>query len=836
MWGNKLRIFLIIAILTLVCTNVSVSAREITVDKNVSGADFKSIQEAVNNSSAGDTIIVMPGTYNENVNVSVENISVITSSDKPENTIVRAFNLSKNKITLKGFTIQETLNLQKDNFYEPDASDLEYCTVKNNVLKGGINAKDCYNSSIDKNTILNRGISVSGPDHSTFTISNNLIVNGRINVYKGPYHCILVNNTLLNESIMLTECGYNKIIDNHISNSPYSGISLWESYVNEIKNNTVINCSNGISMSFHSSENIIDNNTLIRNNKGILIEGDGGGGQLLLNNTILKNNIGISVGGDSSSNLVANNRVELNKEYGIHLNGIVYTRPFNRTNQFYNNIFNNKINLFNDTVSYYTIEAIENGARIFPVAWNTTKTAGTNVVGGSYLGGNYWAKPDGTGFSQICADTNEDGIGDLPYNINENDTDFLPLVSPSRWNQSVIPVANFSTNITQNLAPLHVQFTDLSQNAVKWSWDFENDGIPDSKDRNPAYLYVNPGTYIVNLTASTGKETSSKTQKIEVQEAEVPPIADFSTNVTDGQVPLSVQFIDLSKNTTERIWDFNNDRIPDSTERNPIHTYILPGNYTVNLTANNTKGTVSKSTTIAAFPAQSLEDKLLLTEFQITTNESMQEKPVIYGDRILWQDNFDGNPRVYLYNISTSSETPTTVQYYFQLDRAVYGDRVVQDSWRDHNLDIYMYNLSTQKETQITVDKSDQSRPDIYGDRIVWQDSRSGLSDIYMYNLSTNQELQITCDKATQLWPAIYKDKIVWEDTRNNTGSNIYMYDLSTSKETQITTSGSAWSPDIYENTIVWQDNRNGNSDIYMCIISESEKKGSAMDFLPPNS
>lgn len=432
MWGNKLTIFLVIAVFILICNNVSVSSREITVDNNVSGADFKSIQEAVNNSLPGDTIIVMPGTYNENVNVSVENISVITSSDEPENTIVRAFNLSKNKITLKGFTIQETLNLQKGNFYEPDSSDLEYCTLKNNVLKGGINANDCYNSSIDKNTILNRGISVSSPDHSTFIISNNLIVSGNIDVFHGPNYCVISNNTLLSGNIGLGECGNNKILSNYISDNPYSGISLWESYLNEIKNNTVINCSNGVSMSFHSSENIIDNNTLIHNNRGIWIESDGGGGQLLLNNTILKNNIGISVGGDSSSNLVANNKVELNKEYGIYLHGIAYTGPFNinRTNQFYNNIFNNTVNVFNDTASRYTPETMEEEVRVFPVVWNTTKTPDTNVVDGSYLGGNYWVKPDGTGFSQICSDTNGDGIGDSPYNIDENDTDFLPLVSP----------------------------------------------------------------------------------------------------------------------------------------------------------------------------------------------------------------------------------------------------------------------------------------------------------------------------------------------------------------------------------------------------------------------
>jgi len=31
--------------------------------------------------------------------------------------------------------------------------------------------------------------------------------------------------------------------------------------------------------------------------------------------------------------------------------------------------------------------------------WNITKTAGTNIVGGPYIGGNVWAYPSGTGYT-----------------------------------------------------------------------------------------------------------------------------------------------------------------------------------------------------------------------------------------------------------------------------------------------------------------------------------------------------------------------------------------------------------------------------------------------------
>ena len=46
----------------------------------------------------------------------------------------------------------------------------------------------------------------------------------------------------------------------------------------------------------------------------------------------------------------------------------------------------------------------------------------------------------------------------------------------------ILPVADFSANVTSGYAPLSVQFTDLSQNAIARSWDFNNDGMADSSE------------------------------------------------------------------------------------------------------------------------------------------------------------------------------------------------------------------------------------------------------------------------------------------------------------------------------------------------------------------
>lgn len=70
-----------------------------------------------------------------------------------------------------------------------------------------------------------------------------------------------------------------------------------------------------------------------------------------------------------------------------------------------------------------------------------------------------------------------------------------------------------------------------------------------------------------------------------------PPSANFTSNVTNGDAPLSVQFTDTSTNyATSWAWDFENDGIIDSNQQNPVHTYTTPGNFSVKLTAGNEAG------------------------------------------------------------------------------------------------------------------------------------------------------------------------------------------------------------------------------------------------------
>ena len=60
---------------------------------------------------------------------------------------------------------------------------------------------------------------------------------------------------------------------------------------------------------------------------------------------------------------------------------------------------------------------------------NTDPTPGPNIIGGPTLGGNYYTKSDGTGFSDIARDVSpHDGFADQPYVFGPYAVDNYPLV------------------------------------------------------------------------------------------------------------------------------------------------------------------------------------------------------------------------------------------------------------------------------------------------------------------------------------------------------------------------------------------------------------------------
>lgn len=60
-------------------------------------------------------------------------------------------------------------------------------------------------------------------------------------------------------------------------------------------------------------------------------------------------------------------------------------------------------------------------------AWNAPASEDENVLGYTAYGGNYWATPAGDGYSQTCADANQDGYCDSKNTLASNNEDGTPL-------------------------------------------------------------------------------------------------------------------------------------------------------------------------------------------------------------------------------------------------------------------------------------------------------------------------------------------------------------------------------------------------------------------------
>jgi len=161
----------------------------------------------------------------------------------------------------------------------------------------------------------------------------------------------------------------------------------------------------------------------------------------------------------------------------------------------YNNLFNNTQNYGGDV-------------QISGISWNTTMTPGINIIDGPFLGGNYWAQPDGSGYSQTAIDADEDGICDSPFILDSNNTDYYPLSGVAPPPEEL--QAQFSANPTEGIAPLEVRFTDESSGVYDTRlWEFD-DG-DSSPVQNPVHVFTNPGSYWVTLTI-TDSETSNSSQ------------------------------------------------------------------------------------------------------------------------------------------------------------------------------------------------------------------------------------------------------------------------------------------------------------------------------------
>ena len=298
-------------------------------------------------------------------------------------------------------------------------------TIDNVTIRGSDTIKNNFLLlQHTENVVITDVNSSNNYDGIRLISSDNITITGAVtpnNTVSGIFLQYTPNSVLSNitsnfnsgTGIWIYSTSHNTTLTNITANYNTMGIKFEGSTNNTLINFTANYNTNGLQI--RSSNHKVMNGILSHNSNSGLYLIQGASDNNITNITSNSNtNYGVYVVINSDNNIINNSHIE-NNTHGIYFSHSGSDYP--QYNTIYNNFFNNTANYYNSTnlTNYF----------------NTTKTntSGTNIIGESYIGGNYWAYPNGTGFSDTCADSNDDGICDSSYNVDgvSQSYDYFPL-------------------------------------------------------------------------------------------------------------------------------------------------------------------------------------------------------------------------------------------------------------------------------------------------------------------------------------------------------------------------------------------------------------------------
>ncbi|MFE3845551.1 NosD domain-containing protein, partial [Thermoplasmatota archaeon] len=477
--------------------------------------------------------------------------------------------------------------------------------ASNDLRNGGINLfRYCnYNTILDNNVVHNTRYGLYMNE-----FCDNNVVSGNIlslNNFYGVWMDVECDNNNFNSNtlsdnshyafVVYHQCNYNTFHLNTMSNNGYRSFYLGYADGNTLTDNTITNTLTLDAIYLYKSNfTIISGNILTNNGQGGIFLSNYTWQNTIEDNDLSDNNWGIIGGTFCHENTIKDNIITNNIYYGIALYSGCYD------NTIHNNLFENNYYL-NAYAEEYNI-------------WNIPKTLGANIIGGPYLGGNFWDDYNG-------ADTMyNDGLGDtnLPYNCGWNiwnGGDNLPLVVLST---NLPPVACAGgPYIDQHEGESYTLdascSTDPDSIDLYYRWDLDNDGTWDTiSSSDPTYILTKYDDYtgVVKVEVSDGEFSDTATADVIFINRnpfiEVPLLESYIAD-EGSMITFGITVSDAGTDDLTFTWDWGDGTTDiityESLGTTPFyykqmsHNYGDNGIYTVSLTVEDDDGGTTTVTT-----------------------------------------------------------------------------------------------------------------------------------------------------------------------------------------------------------------------------------------------
>ncbi|NOQ33562.1 MAG: hypothetical protein GQ567_05140, partial [Methanosarcinales archaeon] len=211
----------VLAVLLLACAGMAAGETWVVGDDGGAGVNYTTIQDAVDASSAGDTIEVRSGTYVENVDV---NKSLTLIGDGADVVTVQAedewdevFEVTADYVNISGFTVTGTTSSMYAGIYLDGA---DHCNIYGNTASNsgvGIYLYSSSNNTLASNAANSNGYAESGVGIFLYSSSNNTLMNNTVNSNNGD------------GIYLMSSSNNNNITNNTLSDNAWSDLRIMNS-------------------------------------------------------------------------------------------------------------------------------------------------------------------------------------------------------------------------------------------------------------------------------------------------------------------------------------------------------------------------------------------------------------------------------------------------------------------------------------------------------------------------------------------------------------------------------------------------------------------------------